>query len=98
MQLQAIVELERMAHAEGPNEDVDLTPIALVIEEEATVAMQVVEAPIRDIADLFEQTLESPVLALLHDDVDIAVAALECRRARTVPVHANGRATQQPNQ
>ena len=94
MHLKAIVELERMTHAEGPNEDVDLARVALVIEEETAVAMQVVEAPVGDVTELAEQALESPVLALLDHDVDITVASIEDRRARTVPVHAHRRAAQ----
>src|SRR5256712_2305771 len=92
MHLKPIVELERVTHAEGPDEDVELPRVALVIEEETAVAMQVVEAPVGNVTELAEQPLESPVLALLDHDVDIAVASIQSRLARTVPVHAHRRA------
>src|SRR2546426_1216105 len=98
MQLEAIVELERVTHAESPDENIDLALVALVIEEQAAVAVQVIEAPVGNIAEVLQQTLESPVLPLLHHDIDVAVPPLECRWEWTVPVHAHGGATQQAHQ
>ena len=60
--------------------------------------MQVVEAPVGDIAEVFEEALQGTILPLLDHEVDVAVSALKCRWKRAVPVHAHGRATQQPHQ
>src|ERR1700693_1789752 len=98
MQTQPIIELERVTHAEGADEDVDLALVALVIEEQAAVTVEVVEAAVRDVAEILEQMPQSPILALLDDKVDVAVAPLERRRPRTMPVHANGGAAQESHQ
>src|SRR6202022_4692205 len=98
MQLQAIVEVERVTHAEGADKDVELARVALVVKEEAAVAVQVVEIPVRDIAKVFEEMFEPSILPFLDDDVDVAVAALECGRKGRVAVHADGRAAKQPYQ
>src|SRR5256712_7516877 len=98
MQLQPAVEVERVTHAEGADEDVDLARVALVVEEEAAVAVQVVEAAVGHVAEVLEEALESPILSFLDDDVDVAVAALECGWKRDMPVHANGGAAEQSDQ
>src|SRR5467141_1195761 len=98
MQLQAAVEVERVTHAEGADEDVDLARVALVVEEEAAVAVQVVEAAVGHVAKVLEQALESPILSFLDDDVDVAVTARKCGWKANMPMHAHGSAAEQPHQ
>src|ERR1700730_8001683 len=98
MHPQPVVEVERVTHAEGADKDVELARVALVVKEEAAIAVQVVEIPVRDIAKIFEETFEPSVLTFLHDHIDIAVAALECGWKWRVAMHADGRAAEQPNQ
>src|SRR2546427_9194118 len=98
MELQAAVEVERVTHAEGADEDVDLARVALVIEEEAAVAVQVVEAAVGHVAEVLEQALESPILSFLDDDVDVAVPPLECGWKGNMAVHTHRGAAEQPHQ
>src|SRR5467141_2735827 len=98
MQLQAAVEVERVTHAEGADEVFDLARGALVVEEEAAVAVQVVEAAVGHVAEVLEEALESPILSCLDHDVDVAVTALECGGKGNMAVHANGGTAEQPHQ
>src|SRR2546422_10666172 len=98
MELQAAVEVERVTHAKGPDEDADLARVALVVEEEAAVAVQVVEAAVRHVAEVLEQALESAILSFLDHDVDVAVTALEGWWKGNMAVHAHGGAAEQPHQ
>ena len=98
VELKAIVELEGVTHAEPADEDIELPPIALVVEEQAAIAMQVVEAAIGHVPELGQEPLEPAVLAFLDHDVDIAVPSVQRRRTRAVPVEPDGGSTQQPHQ
>src|SRR2546428_13687279 len=98
MEVQAAVEVERVTHTKGADEDVDLARVALVVEEEAAVAVQVVEAAVGHVAEVLEQALESPILSFIDHDVDIAVTALEGRWKGNMAVHAHRGAAEQTHQ
>jgi hypothetical protein len=68
-----------VAHLEGPDEDVHLPRVRLVVEEEPAGAVHRVEGSVRLVAFRDEELGDAPALALRRDEVDVAYLAPEGR-------------------